>query len=305
MAGDQVVKPFFLWLAAIDPHRKYQPNTIPEPHNPEDVIVPPFLPDADSTRKDLALYYDEISRLDSYLGKVMNELKNQGVDENTLVIYMTENGKPFPRCKTRLYDSGIKTPFIVRWPAKIKKGVTDALVSSIDIAPTFCELAGVPLSKTFQGFSFVPILNNYSAETRDYIAGEHNWHDYQAHERAIRTKKYLYIRNAFPELNASPPADAVGSLTYQEMINMYKEGKLNENQQDCFITPRPAEELYDVKNDPYQLNNLASNSNYEDELNAMRKMLDNWIIEFGDKIPENPTPDKFDRWTGKRLMNNN
>jgi len=294
-------KPFFLWLAALDPHRSYQANTIPEPHNPADVIVPPFLPDADSTRKDLALYYDEISRLDSYLGKVMAELKAQGVDENTLVIYMTDNGRPFPRCKTRLYDSGIKTPFIVRWPAEMKKGRTDALISSIDIAPTFCELAGATVSKTFQGFSFVPILKNYQAETRESIVGEHNWHDYQAHERAIRNKKFLYIRNAFPQLNASPPADAVGSLTYQEMIRLYKSGDLNENQLDCFIQPRSAEELYDVRADPFQLTNLADNTNYQSDLSEMRAMLDEWIMEFDDTIPENPTPDKFDRWTGKLL----
>jgi N-sulfoglucosamine sulfohydrolase len=294
-------KPFFLWLAALDPHRAYFPNTIPEPHRPEDVIVPPWLPDNDSTRKDLALYYDEISRMDSYIGEVMAELKNQGVDENTLVIYMTDNGRPFPRAKTRMYDSGIKTPFIVRWPEKLEKGTTSALVSSIDIAPTFCELAGAGISETFQGKSFVPVLENNSAKTRDYIAAEHNWHDYQAHERAVRNHKYLYIRNAFPELNASPPADAVRSITYQEMIKMYKAGELNENQLDCFIEPRPAEELYDVVNDPHQLYNLAENAEYADALNEMRMLLDNWIVEFNDKIPENPTPDKFDRWTGKNL----
>lgn len=294
-------KPFFLWLAALDPHRAYFPNTIPEPHRPADVIVPPYLPDNDSTRKDLALYYDEISRMDNYIGEVMAELKNQGVDENTLVIFMSDNGRPFPRAKTRMYDSGIKTPFIVRWPAKLKKGITEALVSSIDIAPTFCELAEAGISETYQGISFVPILENYSAETRDYIAAEHNWHDYQAHERAIRNHNYLYIRNAFPELNASPPADAVRSITYQEMIKMYKAGELNENQLDCFIAPRPAEELFDVVNDPYQLHNLAENPEYAEALNEMRKLLDNWIVKFDDKIPENPSPDTFDRWTGDRL----
>lgn len=294
-------KPFFLWLAAIDPHRSYQPNSIPEPHHPADVIVPPYLPDADSTRKDLALYYDEISRLDSYLGKVMAELEAQGVDENTLVIYMTDNGRPFPRCKTRLYDSGIKTPFIVRWPAEMIKGRTDALISSIDIAPTFCELAGANVSSTFQGVSFVPVLKDSKAETRKWVVGEHNWHDYQAHERAIRNKQFLYIRNAFPQLNASPPADAVGSLTYQEMIRLHGSGELNENQLDCFLQPRPAEELYDVQADPFQLSNLADNPNYQSSLAAMRTMLDEWIIEFDDKVPEEPTPDKFDRWTGKRL----
>lgn len=294
-------KPFFMWLAALDPHRNYKANTIPEPHNPANVIVPPFLPDADSTRKDLALYYDEISRLDNYLGQVMAELKMQGVDENTLVIYMTDNGRPFPRCKTRMYDSGIKTPFIVRWPAKIEKGRTNALVSSIDIAPTFCELAGANISKTFQGVSFAPVLDDYSISTRDYIVGEHNWHDYQAHERAIRNHKYLYIRNAFPELNASPPADAVRSLTYAEMIEMQKEGKLNKYQLDCFVEPRESEELYNVINDPFQLTNLAGDADYKDPLIKMRGVLDNWIEEFGDVVPENPTPDKFHRWDGRKL----
>jgi arylsulfatase A-like enzyme len=294
-------KPFFLWLAAIDPHRAYFPNAIPEPHRPEDVIVPPYLPDNDSTRKDLAFYYDEISRMDSYMGEVMAELKKQGVDENTLVIYMSDNGRPFPRAKTRMYDSGVKTPFIVRWPAKLKKGTSDALLSSIDIAPTFCELAGAGIPDTYQGVSLVPVLENYNNEIRDYIVSEHNWHDYQAHERAIRNHKYLYIRNAFPDLNASPPADAVRSITYQEMIKMYKAGELNENQFDCFIEPRPAEELYDVVNDPYQLHNLAENPEYAGVWDEMRKLLDSWIVEFDDKIPENPTPDKFDRWTGESL----
>lgn len=294
-------KPFFLWLAAFDPHRNYQPNTIPEPHRPEDVIVPPYLPDNDSTRKDLALYYDEIARLDNYIGKVMKELKNQGVDENTLVIYMTDNGRPFPRCKTRLYDSGIKTPFIVRWPEEIGPGRTKALISSIDIAPTFCQLAGIETPGSFQGVSFVPVLKDYNAEVRDYIAAEHNWHDYQAFERAVRNRKFLYIRNEFPELNASPPADAVRSITYQEMIRLYNENSLMDIQQDCFVAPRAGEELYDVQHDPFQLNNLALNVEFSEELNQMRKLLETWSIQTNDTVPVNPTPDKFDRWTGEKL----
>jgi arylsulfatase A-like enzyme len=231
----------------------------------------------------------------------MQVLKKQGVDNNTMVIYMTDNGRPFPRAKTRLYDSGIKTPFIVRWPAKIQKGRTDALISSIDIAPTLCELAETALPETFQGVSFVPVLYNPLATVREYIAGEHNWHDYQAFERAIRNKQYLYIRNSFPEFNASPPADAVGSLTYQEMIKMYKNGELTDNQIDCFVSPRPEEELYDVVLDPYQFHNLAENPDCEATMEKMRNMLDEWIIQFNDTITEIPTPDKFDRWTGKRL----
>ncbi|MDD2380920.1 MAG: sulfatase [Mariniphaga sp.] len=294
-------KPFFLWMAAIDPHRNYFPNTITEPHLPNEVIVPDYLPDNDSTRKDLALYYDEIARLDSFIGKVLDELTIQGEEENTMILFMTDNGRPFPRAKTRLYDSGIKTPFIIRWPEKLKKGTVDALISSIDIAPTLCELAGADIPASFQGESFAPVLENYSAQTRNYIAAEHNWHDYQAHERAVRNKQYLYIRNAFPHLNASPPADAVSSITYQEMIKLYHAGELNEYQQDCFKEYRPAEELYDVVSDPNQFKNLAEIPEYKQALGEMRTLLDEWIEKYGDRIPENPTPDKFDRWTGKRL----
>ena len=113
-------KPFFLWLAALDPHRDYEPGPIPEPHRPEDVVVPPYLPDVPEVRKDLALYYDEIGRLDHYVGEVLAELDRQGIAGETLVLFLSDNGRPFPRCKTTLYDSGIRTPLIVRWPGHIR-----------------------------------------------------------------------------------------------------------------------------------------------------------------------------------------
>ena len=297
-------KPFFFWFAAFDPHRGYEENIIPEPHTNEDAVVPPFLPDNDSTRKDLAMYYDEIARLDSYIGAVMEELKAQGVDENTMVIYMSDNGRPFPRCKTRLYDSGIKTPFIVRWPSIVEAGtVTHSFISSVDIAPTLLELATGEIPDQFQGIPFSEILIDPIAETRNMIFAEHNWHDYQAHERAVRNENYLYIRNAFPELNASPPADAVRSPTYQKMITLHEKDALEEDQKDCFVTPRPSEELYDVVNDPFQLTNLAEKEEFEKTLNKMRNQLNSWIEKTNDSIPENPIPDKFDRWNGQKLAN--
>ncbi|MEM9703913.1 MAG: sulfatase-like hydrolase/transferase, partial [Planctomycetota bacterium] len=105
-------QPFFLWLAALDPHRAYEKNTIAEPHGPDDVVVPPYLPDTPAVRRDLALYMDEVTRLDRYVGEVLDELDHQGVAENTLVLFISDNGRPFPRCKTTLYDSGIKTPLL-------------------------------------------------------------------------------------------------------------------------------------------------------------------------------------------------
>lgn len=295
-------KPFFLWAAAFDAHRGYSNNTIPEPHQASDAVVPPYLPDVPATRKDLGMYYDEITRLDDYLGQVVDELKRQKVLENTFILFLADNGRPFPRCKTTVYDSGVQTPFVLRFPPQVKAGsVAKNLVSSVDIAPTILELAGVEPAKTFQGKSFVPQLKDPQASTREYIFAEHNWHDYQAHERAVRSKDYLYIRNAFPELPGTPPADAVRSPTYRAMLELAEAGKLTDAQRSCFIKPRTAEELYDVQADPHQLHNLADDPQAQAALEQLRGQLDAWIKRTGDQVPENPTPDKFHRVKGTRL----
>ena len=298
-------KPFFMWFASVDPHRPYSPNTIDEPHKPEDVVVPPFLPDVPETRKDLAMYYDEITRMDDFIGQVLKELDKQSVAENTFVLFFSDNGRPFPRCKTTIYDSGVRTPLIVRWPKKVKTGtVCSNLVSVVDIAPTICELARVELSSRFQGKSFAPLLADPNKSIREYIFAEHNWHDYQAHERAVRSKQYLYIRNSFPKLPGTPPADAVRGPTFQNMRKLRNEKKLPPHQMTCFVTPRPAEELYDVQKDPHSMNNLSYDPIYEDVLKKMRKVFQNWSQETDDWIPRQPTPDQFDRETGLRLKLN-
>ena len=112
-------KPFFLWLAALDPHRDYDEGILKQPHKPGDVRLPPYVADTPKSRLDYALYYDEITRLDRFVGGVMAELKEQNVADNTFVLFISDNGRPFPRDKTTLYDSGIKTPFIVHWPERI------------------------------------------------------------------------------------------------------------------------------------------------------------------------------------------
>jgi hypothetical protein len=133
-------QPFFLWLAAIDPHRGYEEGIIENPHTIDDVILPPYVPDTERVRKDFALYYDEISRLDQYVGKVVETLDRQGVGDNTVILFISDNGRPFPRDKTTLYDSGIKTPWIVKWPQTIApQSETDALVSAVDIARVLKE----------------------------------------------------------------------------------------------------------------------------------------------------------------------
>jgi len=295
-------KPFFLWLAAFDPHRPYKEDTIPRPHAPNDAVVPPFLPDSSETRTDLALYYDEISRMDGYVGEVLAELERQGVAENTCVAFLSDNGRPFPRCKTTLYDSGIRTPFIVRYPGVTQPGsVSTRLISSVDLAPTIVELADASSTSRHQGKSFAALLSNPDSEFRTNVFAEHNWHDYSARERAVRSSRYLYIRNEYPDLPGTPPADAVRSMTYESMVSEHAEGRLAAEHSATFTVPRSREELYDTETDPHSLRNLADDEKYADTLEELREALDRWKVETKDEAPAVRRPDEFDRTTGKRL----
>lgn len=296
-------KPFFFWFASHDAHRPFTADTFKITHDPAKINVPVFLSDTPETRQDLASYYNEIGRFDYYVGKVMEELSREGVLENTLVIVMSDNGRPFPRSKTRVYDSGMKTPFVVYWPNGLKnKGIiTESLISSIDVAPTILELAGITTPDDYQGISFVPILKNPAAEIRTDVFSEHNWHDYEAYERMMRTKDFLYVWNARPNLPNGGPADSKASPSQYALNHVRDEGKLTPAQADVFMVPRPAEELFDVRNDPLQLLNLASVPQFQDKLKEMRTLLKNWQKNTGDTTPADLTPDWYDRETGKAL----
>ena len=200
----------------------------------------------------------------------------------------------------------MRTPFIVRWPKSVKPDtVSQSVVSSVDIGPTFLELAGLKPLDTFQGKSFVPVLKDPRAKTRRYAFAEHNWHDYQAYERGVRSEDFTYIYNALPHLNASPPADAVGSPTYQAMQELHKAGKLAPHQLDCFTVPVPEHKLFDLEKDPYSLHNLAGDPKYADVLAEMKAALADWQKRTDDIPAKNLTPDGFDRVTGKRLGKKN
>ena len=149
-------KPFFMWMASYDAHRTWGENKFANTHNPDKIIVHDYLIDGDLTRKDLADYYDEITRFDFHIGKVIEKLKEQNVFQNTLIIVMSDNGRPFPHSKTRLNDQGVKTPFIIHYPNinESKGKVSNSLISSIDIAPTIIDLANINPVKSFQGLSF-------------------------------------------------------------------------------------------------------------------------------------------------------
>lgn len=294
-------KPFFCWFAALDAHRAWQPDAALPPHDPAKVKLPPMLADTKETREDIAAYYNEIARLDRYIGELNAELQRQGIASNTLVIFMADNGRPFPGSKTRLNDAGVRTPFIVQWPEKIRQGSeSEALISSVDIAPTLLELAGLPAAAAMQGKSFTTLFTQPHQPFREYVFTEHNWHDFEAYERAVRTKDYLYILNKRPQFSNQGPRDAVNSPSFAALLAARERGPLTPQQQDIFTAPRQAEELYAITKDQDQVHNLAANAQYAAAKEKLRQALESWRRETGDTEPAVLTHDWYERLTGEK-----
>jgi N-sulfoglucosamine sulfohydrolase len=294
-------RPFFMWFASFDAHRSWNAQSFSGMNRPADVRVPPYLADTPETREDLAHYYDEITRLDYYVGEVVRELKRQQVLEQTIIIFLSDNGRPFPHSKTQVYDDGMKTPLIIRMPAgTARPGRTAALASSIDLGPTVLELAGLPKPETFQGVSLVPLLRDPRATVRDYVFAEHNWHNFPAHVRMVRRGSHVYVRNAWPELRLPGASDTFYNPSADALKALHAQGRLTPAQAKIFM-PRPAEEFYDLSADPHQTVNLVRQAgSHEPTLQQLRAVLTRWQQETGDSVPANPTPPDIDYATGKR-----
>ncbi len=302
-------KPFFFWFASYDAHRGWDADRQwdTDRYGPKlraaDVIVPPFLSDDPDTRQDLASYYNEVTRFDYYIGQVVQTLQDQGALKNTLLLVMADNGRPFPRAKTRLHDSGMKTALVAHWPAGIAKpgSTCTSLVSAIDLAPTILQVARVKPPESFQGVSIRPLLKDPSASVREYAFSEHNWHDYEAHGRSVRHGVWLYIRNFRPELAWQGPADSVRSPSHVRLRKLRDARNLTEAQRDVFLTPRPEIALYNTDTDPHQLRSVALVPTNYDIATKLGKALDQWMEQTGDSVPRDISTDSFDRETGNRL----
>ncbi|WP_295120842.1 sulfatase [uncultured Chitinophaga sp.] len=296
-------KPFFMWFAAQDAHRGWDSASKPRQYSERDVIVPDNLADTKATRNDLARYYEEVSRFDHYVGKVVDELKAQGILDNTLIIVMADNGRPFPRNKTRMYDEGIKTPLIIHWPAGIKlhNEASSSLLSVIDIAPTILEIAGISKYASIQGKSFKKLLATPTAKFRNYVFAEHNWHSFRAYERMVRTDQYVYIENGLPEQSNVGATDIMGGAAGMELKKHYLAGKATSLQAAIFVTPQPQYEFYDYSKDKDQIVNLYGRKEYKAQQQSLANVLEIWKKQTGDDQPRDLTPDWYDRWNNKAV----
>jgi arylsulfatase A-like enzyme len=282
-AGD---RPFFLWVGFTDAHRPYSGGAIDDPHTNADAVVPPFLADTPETRADLALYYDEIARMDGDIGRMVSELESRGRLDDTLIVFFADNGMPFPRAKGTLYDSGIGTPLIMSWPDRIGPGtVHEGLASVIDLAPTFLELAGLPAPADMQGRSLVPVLDDPDRPGHVAVFSERNWHNCDEHMRSIRTEQYKLIRNAYLDLPHGSPSDVSSSPSWDALQALKARGALSPAQAQLFQAPRPPVELFDLQSDPDESTNLAGLPEYASVVAELSGRLDDWIAATGDFPP--------------------
>jgi N-sulfoglucosamine sulfohydrolase len=259
-----------------------------ERHDPAQMKIPAYYPDAPEIRKDLAQYYDLMTAADYQVGEVLAWLEKNKLAENTVVILFADHGRGMPRAKRWLYDSGIKVPLIIRWPTRLKAGsVRDDLVSFIDFAPTMLSLAGAEIPQRMQGQVF---LGPQRARDREYIyAARDRMDEVFDRIRAVRDRRFKYLRNFRPDLPyAQRLAYNEENPTMQAWRRLSEAGKLTGPAALFFAPVKPEEELYDTLADPDEVNNLATDPKYQKVLLKMRAALDRWIIGTKDlgEIPE-------------------
>jgi N-sulfoglucosamine sulfohydrolase len=291
-------QPFFAVFNWLGTHESQNWDISKVTTDPQKVKVPPYYPDNEIIRRNIAKMYDNISRLDSVVGVLLAELEKEGELDNTVIFFWGDHGDGLPRAKRWLYDSGLNIPLVIKWTGKIKPGtVDDRLISSIDFGPTVLSMAGVPVPVHMQG---IPFLGDQQGSPRDVLFAARDRVD-ESYDmiRSVRTKDYLYIRNYYPNEPFPIWVPYLSNMPiYKEMLRLDAEGKLTGTQKSWFAYSRPPEELYDVKKDPYQIKNLVSDPSLKLVLADLRKRHKVWTLETGDMGHMNESEMVEQMWPG-------
>lgn len=261
---------------------------------PENVKIAAYYPDVPEVRQDLARHYDNIRAMDARVGKILNELEADGLLDNTIILWTTDHGDGLPRAKRELFDSGINVPMVLSIPAKIANigrwgSHNNQMISMVDFAPTLLALAGVKPRPYHQGINFLKQNRQYIVASRDRID------EVRDRQRAIRDDRYKYIRSWKPEIPGGHLLAYRDNLDMvRAMRSLYKQGKLNSVQSLWFQGPGK-EQLYDTRNDPEELTNLANEPKMEIIKKRLSNALDKRLNEIGDTsdTPENAMRKSF------------
>jgi arylsulfatase A-like enzyme len=312
-------QPFCFMFGAYDPHRPYDAGQgAAGGVSAADIRVPPFLPDHETVRSDIADYYFEVERWDRDVARAIELLEQAGELENTIIVMTGDNGMPFPRCKGNLYDWGSRAPLAIRWGNGIAAPGrrTDAFVSLIDLAPTFLAAAGVDVPAAMTGRSLLPLLRNEETKPGDDARRDFAVYGRERHAaaqampsldgypaRAIRTDRWLYIMNLAPDRwpagvpdGATHPIerfpDCDNGPTKRFIIDHRDDPRYRHIYDLCFAR-RPADELYDVQADPDQVENVAGDPAHRETIRQLRDQLTTHLRDTGDpRFTDQPV--KFD-----------
>ena len=254
--------------------------------NPENLKVPPFFPNDSITRHSMAVNYSNILEADRQIGIIIQRLKEQNLYNNSYIFFYSDHGGPFPRHKRAIYETGSKVPMIIKFPKsiKIKNKRNKDLLNFIDFAPTILSIAGIDIPEIYQGKAFLG--SNKNKDKRKYLfTASDRFDEVPEKIRAVKSKRYKYIKN----YNINIP-HAFDNKYRSQMKLMKHLSYLNDNEllskeeKLWFQSPKNFEEFYDLKNDPFELNNIINDIRYKDEINNLREELDNWIKMINDPI---------------------
>lgn len=263
--------------------------------DPARVRVPAYFPDVPRVRNSIAQHYDNIHYMDGEVRQILANLKEDGLADDTVVIWTTDHGDGFPRAKRAVYDSGLNVPLIVRMPNGAGAGTLDErLVSFVDLAPTILALAGAEAPAFIQGHNFL------GEGGRQYIhAARDRMDNVPDRVRAIRDERYKYIRNLMPQVAYFRPLPFRDSFPIMQALwDGYREHSLTPVQSFYFTAPRPAEELYDTQSDPDEVTNLAADPGYAEVLTRMRQAMDEWLASLPRSAVEDEAAMVESMWPG-------
>ncbi len=290
-------QPFYAQVNIFEPHRGRPPavwsftESLAERTDPAAAAPPRYYPDDEVSRRDWAGYLDAVRLLDEKVGRVLARLAEDGLEDRTVVVFFGDHGRPMPRDKQFLYDGGIRIPLIVRWPGRLEPGsVRDELVSAIDISATSLAIAGIPIPEHLEGRVF---LGESKTADREYVFAARDRCDETVDRiRAVRDKRYKYIRNYYPDrpymqLNRYKE---VSYPIWRQMLRLERAGRISAEDYPFLARTRPEEEFYDTQEDPDELHNLAQSPEHAEILTRMASVLDLWIQHTGDQgeTPEDP-----------------
>ena len=291
-------KPFFLMANSQDPHRPFPTSEgtgaasladkVSRVYKPEEVEVPGFLPQGISDiQREIAQYYTAVHRLDETVGQILRALRETELEDNTIVIFLSDNGISVPFAKTNCYENSTKTPLIISWPGKVRPGVVDRehFVSGVDIMPTLIDALGLPAVEGMDGKSFLPVLDGKRLWERDkvftFITSTAGRNFYPM--RSVRTATHSYIFNAWSDGKTQFKNEPMSGLIWNAMVQAgKKDPKIAER---CkFYLYRVPEEFYDLKTDPCELNNLIHSDSSRAQIDQLRSELLEMMKATGDPL---------------------